>query len=379
MSHPYDEQRQEAFWKLGVVEANGNRTLSGLWQPKFPIRRSDVFITAGSCFAQHIGRALVRKRFKWIDAEPAPNWLSAAQAKANGYGIYSFRTGNIYSTALLRQWIDWALDGPPGTAEVWEEESGFIDPYRPKIEQQPFASLTELERLRQQTLDAIVKAVKEASIFVFTLGQTETWINRETGHAYPMCPGTIAGTFDAKRHVLRRMRYPDVVADMNHVIARLAEVNSGLKFLLTVSPIPLTATATDEHVLVASTYSKSLLRAAATDLRDSHDNVDYFPSFEIIATHPARGRFFEDNQRTVTHTGIQIVMRHLIAGITGRDLRTENTDQEKASGLTNGAVPASQPATKADKPNTAQIYEHENSDLVCEEMALEAFAQPRSS
>ena len=34
-----------------------------------------------------------------------------------------------------------------------------------------------------------------------------------------------------------------------------------LRILLTVSPVPLTATAGDDHVLLATTYSKSVLRA----------------------------------------------------------------------------------------------------------------------
>src|SRR5689334_16646909 len=40
------------------------------------------------------------------------------------------------------------------------------------------------------------------------------------------------------------------------------ELNAKVKLILTVSPVPLVATATHEHVLLASTFSKSVLRTA---------------------------------------------------------------------------------------------------------------------
>jgi hypothetical protein len=368
--NPYSAQPGKAFWKLGVAEPKGMGAVQDLWRPKFPIRKSDVFITAGSCFAQHISRAITERGFNWLDAEPAPARLPAEAARLNGYGVYSFRTGNIYSPALLKQWVDWALDGAPDNAEAWEQDGGFIDPYRPNIEAKPFRSLGELKSLRDQTLAAIRRAVSEASIFVFTLGQTETWTNQETGHVYPMCPGTVAGVFDPDLHSLRVMRYGAIMRDMSHVIGRLSELNPKLKFLLTVSPVPTTATATDHHVLVASTYAKSSLRAAAADLGDDFENVDYFPSFEIIATHPSRGRFFDDNLRTVKDAGVQVVMMHLLKGINASAAGRSEPPARPVS----PAKPVRSPeAPRSPRPSPATL-QPDDVDPVCEEMLLEAFS-----
>ncbi|MEQ8651436.1 MAG: GSCFA domain-containing protein [Kiloniellales bacterium] len=371
MDHPYQSQPQKAFWKLGVAEAGHVGAIQNLWLPKFTIEKSDVFITAGSCFAQHIRNAIVERGFNWFNAEPAPPNLTHDAARENGYDVYSFRTGNIYSPALLRQWIDWAFDGTPDCAEAWVDDVGRVtDPYRPNVEACPFGSIEELEALREQTLAAIRTAVAKASIFVFTLGQTEIWTNRETEHVYPMCPGTIAGTFDPNRHTLRVMRYSDIMRDMSAVIERLYAVNPELKFLLTVSPVPTTATATDQHVLVASTNAKAALRAAATDLREDYPNVDYFPSFEIIATHPSRGRFYDANLRTVTDNGVKLVMRHLLAGIRGKPIgfKAPNKAEGPAkSGLSN----ESQTTVN---PNSSKGG-GDKMDPVCEEMMLEKFAK----
>jgi hypothetical protein len=63
-----------------------------------------------------------------------------------------------------------------------------------------------------------------------------------------------------------------------------------------------------DHVLVASSYSKAALRAAAGELAASHADVDYFPSFELISSPVFKGAFFEVNQRGVTPAGVQFVM-----------------------------------------------------------------------
>ena len=80
--------------------------------------------------------------------------------------------------------------------------------------------------------------------------------------------------------------------------------NPDLKIILTVSPVPLIATASSDHVLTTTTYSKSILRAVAGKLTSLYDNVVYFPSFEIIAGAFDRGAYFENDLRSVTEQGI---------------------------------------------------------------------------
>ncbi|MDC0689565.1 hypothetical protein POF53_18360 [Mitsuaria sp. RG] len=47
---------------------------------------------------------------------PRAFWRTAmtGQArKAQQYGVFSFRTGNLYTPAMLRQWLVWALGCSP--------------------------------------------------------------------------------------------------------------------------------------------------------------------------------------------------------------------------------------------------------------------------
>ena len=95
----------------------------------------------------------------------------------------------------------------------------------------------------------------------------------------------------------------------------LRSLNPAARMLLTVSPVPLIATASPEHVLVATTYSKCVLRAAAGSLAERLPDCHYFPSFEIIASHPSRAMFFDPDLRTVSDRGVDFVMEHFFRAI----------------------------------------------------------------
>ncbi len=265
-------------------------------------------MTAGSCFAQHIGRALAARDYNWFDAEPAPAGLSAASRKKFNYGIFSFRTSNIYTSAMLRQWIEWALGKAEPPEEIWEEGGRFFDPFRPSIEPDGFESVEELLSSRAQTLNAVKRALQYGSVFTFTLGLTEGWINLRQGYVYAACPGTLHGAFDAAEHGFRNFTQSEILADLTAAFDLARETNLDLRVLLTVSPVPLTATASGEHVLVASTYSKSVLRAAAGEYAGGRDYADYFPSYELIATAPSRAMFYEPNLRNVSRQGVDFAM-----------------------------------------------------------------------
>lgn len=317
MQHPYTRLPERSFWRTAVAEPDA-LDITDLWTPKFTIGQDAPVVTAGSCFAAHIGRALLEEGMHWYDAELPPPGLTRAEQSARGYRRFSFRTGNIYTAAALRQWVAWALgEGKPPT-EVWEEDGTFHDPYRPTVEPDGFASPDDLFRSRDRTLGAVRTALTKADVLVFTLGLTEAWHDTRTGTVLQMCPGTVHGTFDPARHVLRNHTVAQVHSDLTSVLALARSVNSRLRMVLTVSPVPLTATATGRHALVATTHSKSVLRAAAGQLTDESDDVDYFPSYEIITGFPYRAAFYEPNLRTVTPDGVAFVMRHFFQAVQGR-------------------------------------------------------------
>ena len=181
--NPYLTYPERAFWRRAVADVN-MLEMKDLWRPKFPLPKDVEVVTAGSCFAQHISRAMVSGGYKWLDAEPAPAFLPDDIKRKYGYGVFSFRTGNIYTTAALRQWVEAAFGERQIPGEYWEAKGRIYDPLRPAIEPGGFACVSEFEAHRAITLAAIRKALSEAGLFIFTLGLTESWRNSHTGLIY---------------------------------------------------------------------------------------------------------------------------------------------------------------------------------------------------
>ena len=126
---------------------------------------------------------------------------------------------------------------------------------------------------------------------------------------------------------------------------------------MTVSPVPLAATATDKNVLVATSYSKSVLRAVAGSLSDEFAEIDYFPSYEIISTPFSRRFFYGPDMREVTSTGVDLVMKTFF-------------DEHGAAPAGPSTALPSVEHPQARRPVRAASAE----DVVCEEAFLEAFA-----
>ena len=346
--NPYEGQPAQAFWRSAVVELEP-LAISGVWRPKFDIAKEAKIVTAGSSFAQNISHHLRQAGYSWFDAEPAPPNLSLELQRQHGYGIFSFRTGNICTSALLRQWIEWVNYTARPPDEIWEFGGRFYDPFRPTIQPDGFASREELLASRGETLASIGRAMRDADIWLITFGLTEAWINAETGALYPMCPGTAAGEFDAERHLFVNFDYAKVREDLEAAFEMVKAKNPAVRFLVTVSPIPLTATASNQHVLTANTYSKSILRAVAGDVARCRPDTDYFPGYELITGIPFRSIHYEENLRNVTPVGVSFVMRSFFDGLS--DARSRRDEENLAE----------------------RELSEDDFDLACEDELLDAF------
>lgn len=350
MRSPYDNRPARSFWRTGVVEAPVGPD-ADLYRPEVKIDRSTRIATAGSCFAQHIGRALRERGFTVLDAEPAPGALDRETASRFGYGLYSARYGNIYTVRQFVQLVEEAYARFAPAEAVWEKDGRCYDALRPAVEPDGLrtAELVAIHRARH--LAAVRGLLEEAEVLVFTLGLTEAWVHRASGTVYPTAPGTIAGSFDPDKFAFVNFGFDEVRGDFVSLHAALKAINPRLKIIVTVSPVPLTATATDDHVLVASAYAKAVLRAVAGTMAATLADVDYFPSYEIVTGAPSRGRFFGENLRTVTPEGVATVMATFFAA------------QDAG-----GAATSPAPAPTAAAPST-------DDETVCEDAMLEAFSR----
>jgi hypothetical protein len=280
-----------------------------IYRKKFDVGEQRIS-AAGSCFAQHIGRELRESGFRFNDLEPAPQFLPRRFWVDYGYGLYSARYGNIYSSRQLLQLLKRSTNQFGTISDhIWTSGAGYVDAFRPTIEPVPAESPEEIIESRRWHLRSVLELFERTDVFIFTLGLTESWMSIGDGAIFPVCPGTAGGKFDASQHAFVNQSYTDVLSDLEEFFFRARDINSNMKFILTVSPVPLMATATDQHVVPATSYSKSVLRAVAGFLSNKYEWVDYFPSFEIISSTPMRSCFYNSDMRTVAAVGVEHVMK----------------------------------------------------------------------
>lgn len=348
MKSPYQNLEDRAFWRA-CVGRDDNDALAQLWSPKLELCRTTPLMTAGSCFAQHLHRALVRGGWTVLQGEDMSTRLPNRLRHRYGYNLFSARYGNIYTARQFRQLVEQALSDAPPPALIWEKDGRYFDALRPAVEPEGLGTPDEVRHSRAEHMRAVRTVLEQAACIVLTLGLTECWIDRDTGLALPTAPGTIAGSYDPDRVDLHNLTQAEVIEDLRAARDLLRAHGLQARFLLTVSPVPLVATASGGHVGPATAYSKSVLRAASGELCMTDADFDYFPAYEIIASPIAGGPYFDQYARLPTDEGVQLVLRAFGQAL-GEDA-SATMDQ------------APRPLARTDT----------DEETICEEILLEAF------
>ena len=332
--HPYAALPQYTRWSKSVAGLDYTQ-IDPVVSFRFRIEPSDKVATAGSCFAQHIARHLSAAGFNYFVPEQAHEVLTMVPGlpEHHGYGLYSARYGNVYTSRQLLQLYKRAFGTLVPQEKPWlGPDGGWLDPCRPTVQPGGFATRDELERDRAYHLACVARMFQELDIFVFTLGLTEMWHCKSDGMALPVAPGVAGGVYDEDRYGFTNLSVDDVVANFSEFVELLQAVNPTARIILTVSPVPLAATAKMQHVLVSTTLSKSILRVAADILDTKFGHVSYFPSYEIITANAMRGRYYSENLRDVTEEGVSHVMRLFMTHVAGSTPAAVAAQTEPAPG-----------------------------------------------
>lgn len=352
--HPYSKLPDQHFWKRFVSNSPW-RDLPLGGPVKFRIPATGKIATAGSCFAQHIARYLNKAGLSTFIAEKPHPLVLEWDGEIESYRLFSARYGNIYTARQCMELFKQAFGLVPMIEDFAEHNGRVYDLLRPNAVPDGFPDLREAHADRTFHLSCVRKMFETAEVFVFTLGLTECWYNADRGHTYPVCPGTARGSYDPVQHQFRNFTYPEVMADLDGLIQGLMQVNPALKIILTVSPVPLMATYTGNDVLVASSYSKSVLRAVCGDIESRYNHVQYFPSFEIVSHAASFGQYLASDLREVTERGVAHVMSRFFATFIDLDSVNEAGEETPKSAPESIAGAASR--------NMAALFEVE-----CEEI-----------
>ncbi len=236
------------------------------------LTRQTPIASLGSCFAREIKNILLREGFSYIARElehPAAKHGSAAWER-------------VYNTFCLRQIFeytfgDWQPDLRWWTSPVSRK---IQDPYRRII---LYDSLSEAEADFARHRRYSRQVLEEAQVLILTLGLTEIWEDQVDGAVICLPSGPYVNEGgDLGRYRFRVSRYEENLHNLERLQQLLAAHNPGCRLLLTVSPVHLWATfRPDVDVISASCSSKATLRAVVDEFSARHDNVFYFPAFEM--------------------------------------------------------------------------------------------------
>jgi len=272
--------------------------------PGLTITRHTPIASIGSCFAREIRRKLLYFGFNYITEEahhPAAVHASAAWERT-------------YNTFCLRQIFEYTFGRWSPELRWWiAPQSGKVqDPYRRII---LYDTVKEAEADFRRHRKHSRRALEKAEVLIVTLGLTEIWEDSrdQSVICLPSGPYVREGG-DMRRYRFRVSRYEENLANLERLHAIMARANPNCRIIVTVSPVHLWATfRQDLDVISASCNSKSTLRAAADEFTARHDNVFYFPSFEMATIYmPIMGRSWLTDGRENYHVNkltVRFIMR----------------------------------------------------------------------
>ena len=241
-------------------------------KPGLRITPTTRIASMGSCFAREIKTVLLREGYSYITEEthhPASKHASAAWER-------------VYNTFSMRQIFEYTFGEWDPSVRWWNtpESSLIQDPYRRII------LYENIEMARDDFASHRIcsrRALEQAEVLILTLGLTEIWedIHDSSVICLPSGPYVNEGG-DMSRYRFRVSKYLENLDNLERIHELMTTHNSSCRIVVTVSPVHLWATfRSDCDVISASCNSKSTLRAVADEFVLRHDNVFYFPAYEM--------------------------------------------------------------------------------------------------
>ena len=256
MTHPYASLPPDAFWRSGVAES-----------PRARSSTSDAEIRDFAGGADRHLRLVLRpahrrgvagEGFGWLQTEPPPRGLSAENAKAHGYRPvhlphrqYLHRRDAAAVDALgarSRRAAGRVLGRTTGAGSIRSaRRSSPADSTRGRRRRR--CVISRSARSRGRCARPRFSCSRSASPKAGAIPRAAT--------SDQICPGTREGQFDADAHRFHNADYGEILDDLGAAMDAMTRVNPRIRFLLTVSPVALAATASGKHVLVATTEIES--------------------------------------------------------------------------------------------------------------------------
>lgn len=295
----------------------GNRSSGNRLEPvalptfetPFHLEPGEPIFTIGSCFARNIETELMRRGFK----VPMRDLFTTAEFS----GLETTIINNFGTPSIFNE-FNWGLRGGFKPEDhIVETRGGFVDLHlNPAIRPASY----EVVVSRREAIRRAMATVADCRVVIMTLGLIEVWHDNQTGCYLNVAPRPsllkdYPGRFDL--HVLS---FQEAYEHLERAFRLLSEhCRPDLQVILTVSPVPLTATHRPMDVMVANAYSKSVLRAVAEHAVAAFPFITYFPSYESV-TLSDRQFAWKDDLIHVTEDIVALNVGRMIAAFASESL-----------------------------------------------------------
>ncbi len=242
---------------------------------KGEISLDQSLIMLGSCFTTNIGERLLRCGFD-VSVNPFGtlyNPLSIEHSISNAISLRNYTEKDL-------------VTDPQGICHCLDFHSAFSSD-NPE---------TVIMRANQAIHDCHEK-IKACHWLIITLGTSYVYTWKANGEVVANCHKLHPDDFE---RIL--MSPSEVEASLDRLIKSVRSVNNDAKFIFTVSPI---RHKTDG--LHANQISKASLLLAIDHIKDKHDNVIYFPAYEIMMDDLRDYRFYDEDMVHPSQVAIKYI------------------------------------------------------------------------
>jgi len=288
-----------------------NRLIPEAWPeytPSFKIDKSDKIFTIGSCFARNIEEHLLRLGYDvpmMSFSVPKSEWLYRPNGILNKYSPPSIlnelrwceriraKGGKVYFKDIKKLMFQ-CENGDLIDLHI----GGYV----------PVKQNRALSR-RQEIYDVFLN-VFSSQVVIVTLGLVEVWYDTKNGLFIQRLPSNEMDR-EKGRFKFIRLNYKDCYDNVARSISLIRKHNPECKFIITTSPVPFKKTFTADDVIVANTYSKSVLRAVCGEIVTEIRGVDYFPSYENV-TLTKDWSIYEQDMQHVSDEFVKKIVEKLV-------------------------------------------------------------------
>lgn len=214
----------------------------------------------GSCFAESMGKKMQDSKFDIV--------------------INPF--GTIFNPIALQRLLKMALESSSFPENLYLEREEMHFHYLAHSQVMGY-SLEQLRGKLNGELNLTKDYLENGNLLILTFGTSWIYELAESGEQVANCHKQPGNNFNKRLLTLEEMT--DALAA---TISELSEINPHIKIILTVSPVRHTKDGIPENQL-----SKSLLRVLCGNLEEQFEQVNYFPSYEIMVDELRDYRFYK--------------------------------------------------------------------------------------